>query len=80
VRQEDLFELSIKAGELRENIVIAGIDSNKFIPGAMIEFGVGAKIRLTFHCEPCKRIAHLVKSLMLRRSLESLLTTGATLT
>jgi len=63
VRQEDLSELSINAGELRENIAISGIDSNKFIPGAMIEFGGGAKIRLTFHCEPCKRIAHLVKSI-----------------
>lgn len=63
VRQEDLSELSIKAGEFRENIVIAGIDGNLFIPGSMIEFQGGTKIRLTFYCEPCKSIAHLVKSI-----------------
>ena len=63
VRDEDILDLSIKPGELRENIVVAGIEFDKFIPGSLLIFESGAAIRLTFHCEPCKRIAHLVESL-----------------
>lgn len=63
VRQEDLLELAINPGELSENVVIAGVDADRFTPGAMLNFDSGAAIRLTFHCEPCKRVAHLVKSL-----------------
>ncbi|MEH1942740.1 MAG: MGMT family protein [Nostoc sp.] len=63
VRYDDIFNLSIKPGELRENIVFQGIEFDNFIPGALLTFDSGAAIRLTFHCEPCKRIAHLVKSL-----------------
>jgi alkylated DNA nucleotide flippase Atl1 len=63
VRYEDILEFSIKPGELRENLVVAGIQLEKFVPGSLINFESGAAIRLTFYCEPCKRIAHLVKSL-----------------
>ena len=63
VRYEDIFDLSIKPGELRENIVVTGIEFDNFIPGSLLTFESGAAIRLTFHCEPCKRIAHLVESL-----------------
>jgi MOSC domain-containing protein YiiM len=63
VRQADLQELSITPGELSENVVISGVDSDRFIPGSMLKFKSGAAIRLTFHCEPCKRVAHLVESL-----------------
>ncbi|MBN3941255.1 MGMT family protein [Nostoc sp. NMS9] len=63
VRYEDIFDLSIQPGELRENIVVQGIEIDKFIPGSLLTFESGAAIRLTFHCEPCKRIAHLVESL-----------------
>ncbi|MBG1260896.1 hypothetical protein F8S20_18035 [Nostoc sp. BAE] len=63
VRYEDISDLSIKPGELRENIVVTGIEFENFIPGSLLTFESGAAIRLTFHCEPCKRIAHLVESL-----------------
>ncbi|MEH2257984.1 MGMT family protein [Nostoc sp.] len=63
VRYEDIFDLSIQPGELRENIVVQGIEIDNFIPGSLLTFESGAAIRLTFHCEPCKRIAHLVESL-----------------
>ncbi|MEH2423577.1 MAG: MGMT family protein [Nostoc sp.] len=63
VRYEDILDLSINPGELRENIVIMGIEFDNFIPGSLLTFESGAAIRLTFHCEPCKRIAHLVESL-----------------
>ncbi len=65
VRQEDLVEFAINPGELSENVVIAGVDADRFTPGAILKFDRGAAIRLTFHCEPCKRVAHLVKSLKL---------------
>ena len=63
VRYEDIFDLSIQPGELRENLVVTGIEFDNFIPGSLLIFESGAAIRLTFHCEPCKRIAHLVESL-----------------
>jgi alkylated DNA nucleotide flippase Atl1 len=63
VRIEDILDLSIQPGELRENIVIQGIRSENFQPGSLISFESGAMIRLTFHCEPCKQINHLVPSL-----------------
>lgn len=63
VRHEDILDLAITPGELQENIVIAGIISDNFTPGSLITFDGGAAIRLTFYCEPCKRIAHLVDSL-----------------
>ncbi|MBW4565178.1 MAG: MGMT family protein [Mojavia pulchra JT2-VF2] len=63
VRYEDILEFAIPPGELRENIVISGIKAENFTPGSVISFDSGAAIRLTFYCEPCKRIAHLVDSL-----------------
>ncbi|QLE59706.1 MGMT family protein [Nostoc sp. TCL26-01] len=63
VRYEDIVDLTIPPGELRENFIIAGIKSENFTPGSLITFDSGAAIRLTFHCEPCKRITHLVNSL-----------------
>lgn len=63
VKYEDILDLSIKPGELRENIVVTGIEFNNFIPASLLTFESGAAIRLTFHCEPCKQIAHLVESL-----------------
>ncbi|MEO3405880.1 MGMT family protein [Mucilaginibacter sp. CAU 1740] len=61
-RQEDLDELSIRYGGLRENLIIAGCPSALFVPGAMVSIGT-ALIRLTFYCEPCKRIADAVPSM-----------------
>src|SRR5258706_13685518 len=61
-RTEDLHHFGIEPGDLRENIVAAGIDAAGFVPGSRLDIG-GVAIRLTFHCEPCKRIAHLVPSL-----------------
>lgn len=63
VRYEDILSLSITPGELRENIVIKNIQHEHFLPGSMIFCDSGAAIRLTFYCEPCKRVAHLVDSL-----------------
>jgi alkylated DNA nucleotide flippase Atl1 len=63
VRREDIAQRNIAPGAMGENIVIAGANVDCFIPGAVINFDRGAAIRLTFYCEPCKQIAHLVTSL-----------------
>ncbi|BCL37965.1 MGMT family protein [Nostoc sp. MS1] len=63
LRYEESIDLAIPPGELRENLVITGITSEDFTSGSLISFDSGAAIRLTFHCEPCKRIEHLVDSL-----------------
>ena len=63
VNSKDLSELSISPGALRENIVLDNVSTEIFKPGGLITFPSGAAIRLTFYCEPCKRIAHLVDSI-----------------
>ncbi|MBD2255562.1 MGMT family protein [Nostoc parmelioides] len=63
VKYEDIVDFGIPPGKFRENIVVSEIKSNDFIPGSVISFDSGAAIRLTFYCEPCKRIAHLVDTL-----------------
>ncbi|MBD2473007.1 MGMT family protein [Nostoc sp. FACHB-145] len=73
VRYEDISDLGIPPGELRENIVIAGIQPENFTPGSLMSFDSGAAIRLTFHCEPCKRIAHLVDSLKILQAKRGIL-------
>jgi hypothetical protein len=57
-----LKEFGLKAGDLRENVVIDddGIGPLHTIPsGTVISLGT-TLIRLTKHCEPCTRIKHLV--------------------
>jgi MOSC domain-containing protein YiiM len=52
-------ELGLEAGDLRENIVV-DVDGLYDLPsGTVIRVG-DALIRLTFHCEPCRKILHLV--------------------
>ena len=63
IRKEDLDELSIAYGALLENIIVEGIPANAFQPGALLTIGENLQIRLTFHCEPCKKIADVVPSL-----------------
>lgn len=52
-------ECGLEPGDLRENIVV-DVDGFYDLPsGTVVRIGQ-ALIRLTFHCEPCKRILHLV--------------------
>jgi alkylated DNA nucleotide flippase Atl1 len=53
----------IQPGQFGENLVIGGVSDNEFVPGAILKFAGGAAIRLTFYCEPCKKIAGLVWSI-----------------
>lgn len=53
-------ECGLRAGDLRENIVV-DFDRLYDLPsGTVVKIGT-AMIRLTFHCEPCKKILKLVE-------------------
>ena len=56
VPTQSLTEFSLKPGGLRENIVVDGIDLHKLESGTLIQIG-SVRIRLTFHCEPCRKVA-----------------------
>lgn len=60
-RLEDLDDFGIAPGELRENIVLEGVPNEVFVPGAVLMASNATEIRLTFYCEPCKRIGHLIE-------------------
>ncbi|MGB8343703.1 MAG: MGMT family protein [Ktedonobacteraceae bacterium] len=63
VRQEDLDAFAIAPGALRENVALAGLPPEVFVPGSLLTIGPTVAIRATFLCEACKRIAHVVPSL-----------------
>lgn len=56
-RTLDMFNL--QPGDLRENIIIDGLDLYALPSGTVLQIGE-AFIALTFHCEPCKIIADKV--------------------
>lgn len=52
--------LGLEPGDLRENIVVDCDDLYDLPSGAVVKIG-HALLRLTFHCEPCKKILKLVE-------------------
>jgi MOSC domain-containing protein YiiM len=52
-------ECGLAPGDLRENIEVDRDDLYDLSSGSVIRIGE-ALVRLTFHCEPCKKILHLV--------------------
>jgi MOSC domain-containing protein YiiM len=52
-------DCGLAPGDLRENIEVDVDDLYDLPSGSVIRIGA-ALIRLTFHCEPCKKITHLV--------------------
>ena len=59
VPTQSLTEFNLNPGDLRENIVVDGLDVHKLESGTVIRIG-SVRIRLTFHCEPCRKIANMV--------------------
>jgi MOSC domain-containing protein YiiM len=53
-------ELGLKPGDLRENIVVDCDDLYDLPSGTVVEMGQ-ARLRLTFHCEPCRKILKLIE-------------------
>ena len=54
-------ECGLQAGDLRENIVVDCPGFYDLPSGTVVRIGA-ALVRLTFHCEPCKKIMHLIDS------------------
>jgi MOSC domain-containing protein YiiM len=52
-------ECGLRAGDLRENIVVNCNSLYDLPSGTVVRIG-SARIRLTFHCEPCKTILKLI--------------------
>lgn len=78
VPTQSLTEFDLKPGVLGENMVVDGIDLHKLESGTVIQIG-SVRIRLTFHCEPCRKIADKVdlKKITLKRGvLGNFLNTG----
>lgn len=59
VPTQSLTEFKLNPGDLRENIVVDGLDLHKLESGTVIQIG-SVRIRLTFHCEPCRKLADIV--------------------
>jgi MOSC domain-containing protein YiiM len=53
-------ELGLQPGDLRENIVVDCDDLYELPSGSVVKIGQ-ALLRLTFHCEPCKKILKLIE-------------------
>jgi MOSC domain-containing protein YiiM len=52
-------DCGLQAGDLRENIVVDCAELYDLPSGTVVRIGA-ALVRLTFHCEPCKKILHLI--------------------
>ena len=52
-------ECGLNAGDLRENIVVDADELYELPSGTVVAIGA-ARIRLTFHCEPCKALRKLI--------------------
>jgi MOSC domain-containing protein len=53
-------ELGLNPGDLRENIVVNCDDLYDLPSGTVVKIGE-ALLRLTFHCEPCKKVLQLIE-------------------
>ena len=53
-------ECGLQPGDLRENIVVDFDRLYRLPSGIVVQIGQ-ALLRVTFHCEPCKKILHLVE-------------------
>ena len=56
VALETLQAFKLQPGDLRENIVVAGLPLDDLPSGSVLQFGDSATVRLTYHCEVCKYI------------------------
>jgi hypothetical protein len=53
-------ECGLNAGDLRENIVVDADELYELPSGTVVAIGA-ARIRLTFHCEPCKALRKVIE-------------------
>ena len=56
---ETLHKFKLQPGDLRENIVVAGLPLDDLPSGSVLQLGASATVRLTYHCEVCKYLGTL---------------------
>ncbi|MBL4650134.1 MAG: MOSC domain-containing protein, partial [Aureispira sp.] len=56
-----LEEFNLVPGNFRENIIVEGANIHELKSGTVLLIGA-VKIRLTYHCEPCKRVHKFVSA------------------
>lgn len=57
-----LNEFGLHPGQLKENLIVnENFDIHSLLSGSVVKVG-SAKIRLTFHCEPCSKIKNIVST------------------
>ena len=59
VALETLQAFKLQPGDLRENVVVAGLPLDDLPSGSVLQLGDSATVRLTYHCEVCKYIGTL---------------------
>ena len=57
-------KFGLNKGQLRENIITKGVDLHNLASGSVVKIG-DVRIRLTYHCEPCKVIKEFVNLKMI---------------
>ena len=77
---ETLRQFKLRSGDLRENVVVAGLPLDDLPSGSVLQLGDSATVRLTYHCEVCKYIGTLgispIASLENRRGFLAVVLTG----
>ena len=77
---ETLRQFKLRPGDLRENVVVAGLPLDDLPSGSVLQLGDSATVRLTYHCEVCKYIGTLginpIASLENRRGFLAVVLTG----
>jgi MOSC domain-containing protein YiiM len=58
--QPVIIKCGLNAGDLRENIVVDANELYELPSGTVVAIGA-ARIRLTFHCEPCKAFRKVIE-------------------
>ncbi|MCY3869396.1 MAG: MGMT family protein [Gemmatimonadetes bacterium] len=80
VALKTLQAFKLQPGDLRENIVVAGLPLDDLPSGSVLQFGDSATVRLTYHCEVCKYIGTLgvkpIQSLVNQRGFLAVALTG----
>ncbi len=56
---ETLNKFTLQPGDLRENIIVAGLPLDDLPSGSVLQLGDSVAVRLTHHCEVCKYIGTL---------------------
>ena len=84
-RLEENQQFGLQAGQLFENVCIAGLSEAQFKPGRVLKLGHQVELDLHFYCEPCHKLKRVLpnditpKALIGRRGILATVRQGGTL-